>query len=506
MDNVKMNSRQFKIGAIISYLTIVFNIISGLIYTPWLLKAIGDDDYAIYTVATSLIAIFMVDFGINGALSKLISDYVTDGKTEQVDKLMGIVYRLYGIIDFAIFLILIIVYFKLSFIYSKYDASMLLKMRKVYAIIGTYSLLQFPFAGLDGLLISYEKFIVSKGIQLLQKVAVIVAMVVAVNIGGGLYELVIINAATGIIAVFLRLFYIRFSLQVRPLLLYWDQTIVKDILTYSIWMTIISIVNRIYYTLAPSVIAKYQTSIDVNMFSFASIIENYAWTIGTAIYGMFITKITLASKQEDADEKMLFIMERNGQYQLLLLGLLLCGWVAIGKEFINLLWLGKEYEAVYVYTIILLIPDLFYIPQQVGETILIVQDKLRYQAAACILSAVVYAFIMIPFIKAWGVYGVCIAIAVSFIIRQLILNWFYVKKTTLRMRRFYQQVYLKSLPCQIMVLIVAIILNKVIITDHIMILLFKGAFITLIYVVLAILFCISKEEKILILQTLRRWG
>ena len=39
MDNVKMNSRQFKIGAIISYLTIVFNIISGLIYTPWLLKA-----------------------------------------------------------------------------------------------------------------------------------------------------------------------------------------------------------------------------------------------------------------------------------------------------------------------------------------------------------------------------------------------------------------------------------------------------------------------------------
>ena len=242
------------------------------------------------------------------------------------------------------------------------------------------------------------------------------------------------------------------------------------------------------------------------MFSFASIIENYAWTIGTAIYGMFITKITLASKQEDADEKMLFIMERNGQYQLLLLGLLFCGWVAIGKEFINFLWLGKEYEAVYVYTIILLIPDLFYIPQQVGETILIVQDKLRYQAAACILSAVVYAFIMIPFIKAWGVYGVCIAIAVSFIIRQLILNWFYVKKTTLRMRRFYQQVYLKSLPCQIMVLIVAIILNKVIITDHIMILLFKGAFITLIYVVLAILFCISKEEKILILQTLRRWG
>ena len=68
-----MRNKQLKIGAIISYLTIVFNIITGLIYTPWVLRAIGDDDYSIYTVATSLIAIFMMDFGISSSISKFVS-------------------------------------------------------------------------------------------------------------------------------------------------------------------------------------------------------------------------------------------------------------------------------------------------------------------------------------------------------------------------------------------------------------------------------------------------
>ena len=51
---------EIKIGALISYLTIVVNIVLGLVYTPWTLKVIGSSDYGLYTLTSSLISIFLL--------------------------------------------------------------------------------------------------------------------------------------------------------------------------------------------------------------------------------------------------------------------------------------------------------------------------------------------------------------------------------------------------------------------------------------------------------------
>lgn len=55
MDNT---SKQIKYGAILSYVSIVLNVVAGLIYTPWMVKIIGKSDYGLYTLAYSLISLF----------------------------------------------------------------------------------------------------------------------------------------------------------------------------------------------------------------------------------------------------------------------------------------------------------------------------------------------------------------------------------------------------------------------------------------------------------------
>ena len=63
---MRINSRdQIKIGAILSYLSIGINIIAGLLYTPWMVDTIGKSDYGLYTLANSLITLFLVDFGLS---------------------------------------------------------------------------------------------------------------------------------------------------------------------------------------------------------------------------------------------------------------------------------------------------------------------------------------------------------------------------------------------------------------------------------------------------------
>ena len=59
VNKIRNNNKQFVGGAFLSYITIAFNIISGLLYTPWMIRTIGDDQYALYTLALSVINLFL---------------------------------------------------------------------------------------------------------------------------------------------------------------------------------------------------------------------------------------------------------------------------------------------------------------------------------------------------------------------------------------------------------------------------------------------------------------
>lgn len=82
-DIEKRSNRQIKAGAIMSYLSIAINMIAGLLYTPWMIQIIGQSNYGLFTLASSLISMFMVDFGISTALAKYISQYLAEGNKKQ---------------------------------------------------------------------------------------------------------------------------------------------------------------------------------------------------------------------------------------------------------------------------------------------------------------------------------------------------------------------------------------------------------------------------------------
>ena len=105
------SSKEIKLGAIISYSAIIFNIIAGLIYTPWMIHQIGQSDYGLYILATSFIILFSMDFGLGVATSRFISKYRAQNNIKKIEDFLGITYKLYLIINFVIFLVLLILYF-----------------------------------------------------------------------------------------------------------------------------------------------------------------------------------------------------------------------------------------------------------------------------------------------------------------------------------------------------------------------------------------------------------
>lgn len=78
-----MGANQIKTGALLSYGSIIFNIISGLIYTPWMVHQIGKSDYGLYILVTMFMTYFVMDFGLGQAVARYIAKYRSEGEDEK---------------------------------------------------------------------------------------------------------------------------------------------------------------------------------------------------------------------------------------------------------------------------------------------------------------------------------------------------------------------------------------------------------------------------------------
>ena len=155
----KLKVSQIKMGALISYFALGINIVTGLLYTPWMVHKIGQSNYGLYTLAISLISIFMLDFGLGSAVSRFVSKYRAEGNQDAINKIMGIIYKLYFIIDAVVLVILTVLYFFLDVIYVKLTPDELETFRVLYLLVAGFNLISFPLSPLNGILNAYEKFI-----------------------------------------------------------------------------------------------------------------------------------------------------------------------------------------------------------------------------------------------------------------------------------------------------------------------------------------------------------
>ena len=157
MQNNEVNStKQIRLGTIVSYLGIMVNIVLGVIYTPWMIKEIGQSDYALYTLATSIITLFTVDFGMSAAVSRFVSKYRAECNEDAINNFLGLVYKLYMIISAIVLVALIIVYFMLDTIYVSLTPEELSKFKIVFVIAASFSIISFPFVPLNGTSIVFD--------------------------------------------------------------------------------------------------------------------------------------------------------------------------------------------------------------------------------------------------------------------------------------------------------------------------------------------------------------
>lgn len=500
-------SKQLKIGAVLSYLSIVLNVLGGLFYTPWMVQQIGQSQYGLFTLVNSLISLFTVDFGLSSATSRFVSNYRAAGETKKINDFLGLIYKLFLLIDLAIFTVLIVIYFCIDSIYLQLTAAELQQFKTVYIIAAAYSIISFPFLTLNGILNAHEKFVQLKLADIIYRVFTIVFMVLALWAGAGLYALVAVNAAVGLAVIVYKLIVIRKTTAIKVNFRHTDLNLSREIFGFSFWITIAGLAQRLIFNITPSILGWVANAATIAVFGVVTAIEGYAYTFSSAINGMFMPRISRIYQNSDPGKQLMPLMMAVGRFQFAINGLIVAGFTVVGEAFIRL-WMGEAYRDAYYGIVLVIVPGLFFNAMQIANTAILVTEHAKQYAYVNLLMGAVNIILSPMLSRSFGVIGACASIFIAYTIRAIGLNVLYGRKLGLDMWYFARHCYLRISAAILLTIAVGLGMNHFIGVQGWLSLILEACILTLVYGVFLFVFCVNDRrawiKKVIGLCHLRR--
>ena len=262
------------------------------------------------------------------------------------------------------------------------------------------------------------------------------------------------------------------------------------------------IADQIFWKADQLVIGKVLNTSAVAVYSVGSQIYMNYTPLGTAISSVFMSKL---SKLYDVEKDIQSISElfiKVGRIAFLFLGLILCGFILFGQEFI-LLWAGEGYKEAYYVAVIIMIPLTVDAMQNLGLTILQVMNKYGFRGKVYFIIAIINIITTVFLVKTIGIVGAAISTAISMAIGNGVIMNLYYNKLGLNIRKFWKEI-IKLLPAVVIALICGVFLQKICFANAAASLLFHIVFFVIIYVFSIFVFALTRKEKSLVIKKMIR--
>lgn len=470
-----------------------------------MISIIGQSNFGLYTLATSLVTMVTIDLGLSSAVTRFVSKYKAENDVESIRKFLGIAYKLFIALALVFLISLTVVYFNVDRIFLKLSPGEIEKVKVLLAITGFYAVFSFPFHPLDGLLVSGEWFIFQKSTQLFTKVLNIVLMVAALLMGYGLYSLVVVNAFCGVIVIGLKLYFLKKNDHQEIAWRTFDSQMTKEIFSFSLWVMVISIAQRLILNVTPSVLGITSGSREIAIFSAAMTIEGYVWTFATVFGGMFLPKVSKLIYGDNASPGAIQeLMIKVGRIQFILLAAIVSIFIVAGRDFF-LNWLGSDFKKSYLITVLLVLPGLITIPQEIASTTLIASNRVRYNAFSKIIVAVLSISLSYLMSLRYGATGAGIAIFIGNLIGgAFVLNVIYARVLKINIWEFFRKCQVSMALPFILVILAGLAMNYMITDVTWVITLSKVMLLLVIYAFSAYFLAMNSYEKDQILRVVKR--
>ena len=505
-----MAKSQVRTGAVLSYINMAIGSLVPMFYTPVMLDLLGQSEYGLYKLATSVTSYLgLISFGIGSAVVRYLTKYRAEGNKEGEEGVFALFNVIFMVISAIALVAGIVISFCLNLIYgnSLTEPGQLDEMRVLVIILSATTALSFLCTPYNSVVTSHERFIFLQGINILLTVISPLVSLLVLFLGYKSIGMVTAGLVINIIVRVVYWIYVKRCIKLKPNYYSMPKKLLREILTFSFWVFVSNVVNQLYNstdTLIIGAIPKLAT-LGVAIYNIGVTFTSMMHSFSIGILSVLTPKVNMMVFSGKDNAELTDLMIRVGRLQCYIVTLVCSGFIVFGAEFINL-WAGEGYQEAYWVALVTIIPSCIPLIQNVALNVIVAQNKHRFRSLMFLFIAFINVVGTIICVNAFGVIGAAVVTGAANILGTgIIMNWYYWKRIGLEIPRFWKSL-LKMFIIPAILCILFLILKQFITIDRWIVMLVLIVIYSIIFIVLNWLFVMNDYEKDIFIGPIKRIG
>lgn len=495
------SENNLKTGVILSYVNLLLGNIIPLVYTPIMLKMMGQNEYGLYTLSSSFISyLSLLNFGIGSAIIRYLTKYRVQKDKQGEENMFGLFTIIFCIISGIVIVGGIVLSHLAPVFYSEsLSGAELEKMQILVVMMSVNTAISFSYSTFTSVILTHERYIANQAFNILSTVAMPCLNLVMLYMGFQSIGLVMSSTCINILLFILNVGYCLKKLQVRPRYNNLPVHLLKDIFKFSFWVFVANITGLLFNSTDKVIIGAVPSlgTAAVAVYNIGATFNDIVYKLTVNISSLLSPKLNAMVCENRSNKELTDVVIRVGRLQSYLVFLVISGFIVFGKQFIQI-WAGRGYEDSYWVALLMMIPASVPLIEGTALSIIMAQNRHRFRSIVYSGIAVLNVATTIVLVRYFGIIGAAFTTGMSNVIGQgLVMNWYYYKKIGLEMPCFWRNIG-SLLPIPVCMCIIGVILDRYIDYSVIPVFLTGVIVYTIIFAGLSWKFCMNEYEKDLI--------
>ena len=443
-----MRVNQLKTGVVLSYVSIVLTNLISIIYTPIMLRMLGQSEYGLYQLAHSVVSYLgLLSFGFGSAYIKFYSGYKKNNDKEGIARLNGM------------FMICFLCMSALAFVFggilvanveNLFDASLtaeeLHTTRILMAIMVFNVAIMFPNSVFNANVTAHEKYIFQKIVSLVSSILNPMLVLILLVCGFKSVGLVIAATIIAVLKLAVDMYYCLRKLKIRFIFRGFNFGLLKEVSVFSVFIFVNTITDLLNYSVDKFVLGMVKGTTSVAIYSVGASLNQYYISFSTAISSVFIPRVNKLVAEGQSKKTITDLFIKIGRIQFIVIGLVMSGFILFGRQFIEI-WAGEGYENAYYVALVIMLPTTVPIIQNISIEIQRAKNLHKFRSIVYLIIALGNLFISIPLAMYFGEIGSAVGTGIAVLIGNvIIMNIYNHVKVKLDIIMFFKQIIKMALP------------------------------------------------------------
>lgn len=433
---------QKKAGVLLSYGQTVLSTLISLVYTPVMLRLLGQSEYGLYTLVNGFISnLSLMSFGLGSAYVRYYARYEASDGEDGVAKINGMFMVIFLVIGaLSLFVGGILVANVHNIFAAKLTPKEVETARVLMALLVINIAVSFPCSVFTSYITARERFFFQRMVSMIRTILNPIVMLPLLLMGLGSVSLVLVTLTLSVVTDVSSAFYCFKKLRMRLTFGKFDFRLLREMGGFSFFIFLNMIIDQINWTVDTTILGIVSGTAATAIYGVGSQLHRYYMTLSTSISGVFVPQINRIVARGEGDDSLTRLFTRVGRIQFMLLMLVLTGFIFVGEPFIEA-WGGGEYEGAYPIGLLLMGPVTVPLIQNLGIEIQRAKNKHQFRSKVYFFMALFNVAISIPLGMKWGGLGCALGTAISMIVcNGFVMNWYYHRHIGLDMRYFWKSI------------------------------------------------------------------